>query len=305
MNPDLILFEKYRPLKFEDLVCSEKEIILGNINNPKKIQSMLFYGSPGNGKTSTGKIIAEMLGCDTLVINGSKENGIAVIREKVDEFVSLKSFNKETIRLVFINESERMSPEAQCALKDVMDEYSSNAFFIFTTNDIYKIEEAIQSRCLKISFDNPKKEDIFNRLKFISLSEQLSFTDKELELIIDVYYPDMRSMISSLSVGKVLKQNLSEIFNKFKNAIIGKNVDYVIETINNNLIDIDLFVNWFFIYLFSNWKKLDKNVDSSRRKAKNIGKIIAEIQKCKKLNLNIKHIAIPYMLEIMDCFGEQ
>lgn len=304
MNTDLILFEKHRPKIFDDLICSEKQIILDNINNAKKIQSMLFYGSPGNGKTSTGKIIAELLGCDTLTINGSKENGISVIREKVDEFVALSSFAKDTLKLVFINEAERMSPEAQCALKDVMDEYFSNAFFIFTTNDIYKIEEAIQSRCIKINFDYPDKNKIFDRLKNICQIENLSFQEKDLQLIIDVYYPDMRSMLSSLSIGKVLKANLSEIFENFKNKIIKKDVDYVVEQVLNNKIDVDLFVNWFFEYLYRNWKKLNKDENLARRKAKNVGKILCEIQKGKKLNLNIKQISIPNLLDIMDIFGE-
>lgn len=298
---DIILYEKYRPKKIEDLIFERKDALINIISNPKKIQSMIFHGESGCGKTSTAELIASLLEADVIRINGSNDTSIEIIRDKVVTHLSLQSLNLDSMKIVIINEAEMLSSNAQKALKDIIEEYNKKAFFIFTTNNLLKVDEAIKSRCLLFSFDNPSKELIANRLNYIISNENLQITNT-IENIIDCYYPDIRAMISSLENNLI--SNSEEDFINFKKILCNQDVNAVYKTVNENKIDIQAFLNWFFNYIFKNWKRLIP--DNEKKSFELCGKLVfqlAEIEKAKKMNIDIKKVGLAYFMKIMEIFN--
>ena len=186
--------EKYRPKSFEEVAGLDKSIIsLVSDDMPH----FLFMGSAGTGKTTTAKIIINKTDFETLRLNGSDERGIDTIRNKVKEFAMSKSLNGK-LKIVFIDEMDYLTNEAQAILRNLMETYAANCRFIFTANYGNKIIEALHSRCAKFEFKMLEKPLIFERLKFICLSEKIVFEDEAIKFLVDKYYPDMRSMINKL-----------------------------------------------------------------------------------------------------------
>jgi len=223
---DMILVEKYRPQKFEEIVGLSPTLIQ---IIKEELPNLLLLGKPGVGKTTLGKVIIKELGLerDSLVLNASDERGIDTIREKVKNFAMTKS-NNNKIKLVLLDEADYLTIEAQTTLRNMMETYSSNCRFILTANYKNKIIEPLQSRCIKVDFTNIKKEDILHRLKDICIAEGIVVDENTLKEVIELNYPDIRSMIqliqkykSNLNVEIVRKENssiVSQILLALKNS---------------------------------------------------------------------------------------
>ena len=129
-----IYTEKYRPSSFDELIGDHKDIIQKYLDKPMEMPSFIFYSnSPGTGKTSMAKVIVKALKCDSEVINSSDERGIDVIREKVSLFARSMSSNDKTKKCVFMDEADGMLKAAQDSLRNLMETYASNCFFIFSS----------------------------------------------------------------------------------------------------------------------------------------------------------------------------
>ena len=145
--------EAYRPQVFNDVIIDKKSLIENYLKEPNTIPSFLFSSAkPGTGKTTTAKIIAKTLKCDILSLNSSDERGIDTVRDKIKAFAESMSSLEGMKRCVFMDEADRSTSTAQDALKNIIETYSDNCFFIFTCNDISKITEPIRSRCVLINF---------------------------------------------------------------------------------------------------------------------------------------------------------
>jgi replication factor C small subunit len=293
---ELIYTEAYRPTIFDDLIFNEKNKLLEYLKNPKSLPSFIFYSSkPGTGKSSCARIIINTLGCDNLSINASEERGIDTIREKINQFSRCMSFNTEIKRCVHLDEADGTTKQAQDSLRNLMEEYSNNAFFIFCCNDVSKIIEPIRSRCVVFNFNKPDKDLIFNRLKLINEKEETNLKETEIQKLIQIFYPDIRSMIMSIQDTKmgggidVMNKLFGEALIKLKN----KDIQYFKEKIYSQELDLFRFNNFLFDYFFANHKVL------GLEKTGKILLLLADTEKSLNIGCNLEIVFTANLLEIM------
>lgn len=243
--------ERYRATSLNDLVLdnSNKELIFNIISEGNIPNLLLYSNSAGTGKTSMAKIIISTIGCDKLILNASSERGIDTIREKVSSFCKTMSMVKGVKKCVFLDEAEYLTTLAQASLRNLMEEVSSNAFFILTANYEDKIIEPIRSRCMAINFNSPNKVDIQTRLEEICIKEDLDAP--YIGDIIEYFYPDIRSMVSALQAIKLGKDyeevfKQEDIFKQVLKEIVEEKYDLIRQKIINDSIDVKRFVKWLF-----------------------------------------------------------
>lgn len=192
-----IWIEKYRPKNFNEVVGQNTSEIEKHLSN---IPHFLFLSkSPGTGKTTIAKIIIKKLQSDYIQLNASDERGIDTIRNKVKDFAMTMSSNGK-IKIIFFDEADYLTREAQTALRNMMETYAKNCRFILTGNYENKIIEPIRSRCVVIKFQEPKKEEIYPYLEKININEKLGLLKDELIQLIDKCYPDIRKMVNRLQM---------------------------------------------------------------------------------------------------------
>lgn len=300
---ELIWTEKYRPQNFEDLILEDKSLILNYLKSGKSIPSFLFYSNaPGTGKTSCAKIICKTLGADILEINSSDERGIDTIRDKIKLFAQSLSTN-EFQRCIFMDEFDGCTRQAQDSLRNLMETYSDNCFFIFSCNDVSKIIEPIRSRCVSVNFERPPKADILAKLSRIVSLEKVDCQEDDLEYLLDRNYPDIRSMITTLQTVKLEKKNLTtylqeclDKFEEFYNLIKSKNMDKVYEIVYSGDFEVLKFNSWMFQRIFKD--KENQNL----RTFSNFEKIcyhLADTEKFWNQGANIEVIFLSNVVEMM------
>jgi replication factor C small subunit len=292
---NILFTEKYRPKKFEDLILGDKDKILSYLKTPETLPSFIFYSpSPGTGKTTTAKLIAESINSDFLKLNASDERGIDTIRDKIKMFCTTLSTNGIK-RCIFLDEAEGLTKPAQDSLKSIIEEYSGNCFFIFTTNDISRIIEPIRSRCVLIHFERPNKEDILARVLHIVGQEGIEAHPDEIEKVIEALYPDIRAIILLLQDCKINNLPLSINQNEYiavLETIKSKNYTKMYEIVYSGKLDILGFNRWMFKGVFQNFNKL------GIEKASKIATLLADIEKAYEINVNLEIVFLANMLEI-------
>jgi DNA polymerase III delta prime subunit len=191
-----IWVERYRPSTIDDYIGDEdfknelKQILKSN-----QLNHLMLHGqSPGTGKTSAAKLIANIINCDHIYINASDENNVDTVRTKITSFASTVGFND--IKIVILDEADAMTLQAQKALKNTIETYSLHTRFIFTCNHLEKIIDPILSRCDVFEVVPPSKKDVAFRLKHILDSEMVKYSAEDLGYIVNTYYPDMREIIN-------------------------------------------------------------------------------------------------------------
>jgi len=252
-----LLVEKYRPTTFHEFVAGENNKFVDYIRktvirDPFKLPNLMLYGSAGCGKTTLANIIAKELDADFLYIDASFNNGVDIIRGIVNEFSRTKSINQMSPKIVFLDESDRLSPAAQDALKNIIEARSKQCRFIFSCNTISRMTEPLKSRCNVYEMVGSDKGGIRDRLQYIINNEDLDVTPKEVNTLIDRYYPDIRSMIKSLDsvkfLGEIPNKNkqIVEAFNKMlKDHTKYKQVIKLVNdrTLNHRALLVELFEN--------------------------------------------------------------
>jgi replication factor C small subunit len=196
--------EKYRPEKFEGIVGQE-EIIkrVKALTNSMNIPHILMAGPAGTGKSTLALIIVKDLFKDTwkenyLELNASDERGIQVVREKVKSFARTKALGQVPFKIIFLDEADALTPEAQQALRRTMENYSSTCRFIMSCNYSSKIIDPIQSRCIMFRFKLLEKKDIKEVIRRIGEAEGLTLPEDAIELIYEASDGDCRRCINLL-----------------------------------------------------------------------------------------------------------
>jgi replication factor C small subunit len=203
---NLMWSEKYRPKKLSEVV-DQKEIVkgIGNLIKSPDIPHMLFAGPAGVGKTTSALCIAvELLGeqwrKNTLELNASDERGIKMVRERVKEFAASvklatdKEFGKP--KIIILDEADEMTPEAQTALRRIVEDSARTTRFIIICNYLSQIIEPIQSRCVVFRFTRLPKEEIIDHLQTICEKEKVKYEEKAIAQIFDATGGDLRHSIN-------------------------------------------------------------------------------------------------------------
>jgi len=196
--------EKYRPKKLSD-VAGQKEAIkrIEAFVKERSMPHLLFTGPAGTGKTTTAICIARGLyGEDyrqnILELNASDERGIDVVRHKVKDFARLKAFGDVPYKLIYLDESDALTPEAQQALRRTMENYAQTCRFILSCNYSSKIIEPIQSRCSIFRFRPVGKEDLKERLEHVIKEEHVKIDKEAVEKIVELSEGDLRNAVNML-----------------------------------------------------------------------------------------------------------
>ncbi len=191
--------EKYRPKTLDDILLdSQLKDHFKTITDD--IPNLLFYGSPGTGKSTLAKIIInDILKCQYLYINASDENGIDTIRNKVISFAQTRSIDSKK-KVVILEEADGLTGESLRILRNVMEEYIDTTRFILTANYLNKIIEPIRSRCMLFKLQTDIRSCVA-RCAEILKKENVKITDESKEKFIEFVtdrYPDLRRIINDL-----------------------------------------------------------------------------------------------------------
>lgn len=196
--------EKYRPEKFSDIVGQEDIIKrVEALTNSLNIPHLLFAGPAGTGKSTLALVVVKELFRDSwrenyLELNASDERGINVVREKVKSFARTKSIGNVPFKVIFLDEADALTPEAQQALRRTMENYSATCRFILSCNYSSKIIDPIQSRCALFRFKLLEKRHIEKIIQKIAEGEKLSVTPDGGEMIYEGSEGDCRKCINLL-----------------------------------------------------------------------------------------------------------
>jgi len=219
MNPQFsgseVWTEKYRPKKFEELVGQE-EIIkrVKSLVNSINIPHLLFAGPAGTGKSTLALIIVrELFGAswreNYLELNASDERGIDVIRQKVKDFARTKALGDVPFKVIFLDEADALTREAQQALRRTMENFTSTCRFLLSCNYSSKIIDPIQSRCVVFRFKLLEKKDIKLIVDRIAQGEGLTVTPEGFSALYEVSEGDCRRVINFLQATSSISLNIT------------------------------------------------------------------------------------------------
>ena len=194
-NEHSLWVEKYRPDTLEGYVGNEHilEKVKIYIEN-EDVPHLLLYGQAGTGKTTLAKIITNQIDCDVMYINASDENNVDTVRDKIRGFASSMGFRKW--KIIILDESDYLTPNAQAALRNLMETFSKTTRFILTCNYVEKIIDPIQSRCQTFGITPPSKKEVAIRLKEILDLEGVQYEMSDLAILVNSGYPDIRRVLN-------------------------------------------------------------------------------------------------------------
>ena len=215
--------EKYRPSNLDSYIGNEHlkskvKVYLESGDLPH----LLLYGRAGTGKTTLAKLLVNNIDCDYLYINASDENSVEVVREKGKNFASTLGF--QTMKVIILDECDYITPNAQAALRNLMETFSKHCRFILTCNYVERIIDPIQSRCQSFQIIPPDRKQVAVHLGNILTKEQVESEIEDIVTIVNGGYPDIRRVINAsqrqVVGGKLVIDEGMAIQNDYKNQVL-------------------------------------------------------------------------------------
>ena len=211
--------EKYRPTDLSTYVGNEhlKEKVKVYLES-EDVPHLLLFGKAGTGKTTLAKIVVNNIDCDYMYINASDENKVDDVRNKIKTFASSVGF--KSLKVIILDECDYLTPNAQAALRNLMETFSKHCRFILTCNYVERIIDPIQSRCQSYKVVPPSKKEVAQQMVNILTQENCQFELDDIALIVNAGYPDIRRVINSaqrqIVDGKLKIDTSSVIQNNYK-----------------------------------------------------------------------------------------
>ena len=218
-NEHTLWVEKYRPSNLDTYIGNDQ--LKGKVKvylESGDLPHLLLYGKAGTGKTTLAKLLVNNIDCDYLYINASDENNVDTVRSKVKNFASTMGF--KDYKVIILDECDYITPNAQAALRNLMETFSKHCRFILTCNFVERIIDPIQSRCQSFQVIPPNKNDVAKHLHNILTDEGVSYEREDLAILVNSGYPDIRRVINGAqrqSVdGKLVIDKQSIVENDYK-----------------------------------------------------------------------------------------
>ena len=230
MTENTLWVEKYRPNTLDTYIGNEqlKDKVKHYLDSGD-LPHLLLFGKAGTGKTTLAKLLVNNIDCDYLYINASDENNVETVRSKVKNFASTMGF--KDYKVIILDECDYITPNAQAALRNLMETFSKHCRFILTCNFVERIIDPIQSRCQSFQVIPPNKNDVAKHLHNILTQEGVGYEREDLGILVNSGYPDIRRVINGAqrqSIGGKLsidKQSIVENDYKMKLLEILKTQD--------------------------------------------------------------------------------
>lgn len=228
--------EKYRPKNFSELI-GQDEIVkrVKNLTDSLNIPHLLFAGPAGTGKSSLALITVKQLFGDKwrenyLELNASDERGIDVVRQKVKDFARTKAMQQAPFKVIFLDEADALTREAQQALRRTMENFTSTCRFILSCNYSSKIIDPIQSRCAIFRFKLLEKKEMDKIVRRIAENEKLTVEDIALESLYEASEGDCRRVINLLQATASISVNITkDLVNTIVSSAKPKDIKIVLE----------------------------------------------------------------------------
>ena len=215
--------EKYRPSTLDNYIGNEHlrskvKVYIESGDLPH----LLLYGRAGTGKTTLAKLLVNNIDCDYLYINASDENSVDVVREKVKNFASTLGFKE--MKVIILDECDYITPNAQAALRNLMETFSKNCRFILTCNYVERIIDPIQSRCQSFQIIPPDRNEVAVHLNTILTKEGVKSDINDIVTIVNGGFPDLRRVINAAQRqvvnGELVIDEGMSIQNDYKNQVL-------------------------------------------------------------------------------------
>ena len=250
---DFLWVEEYRPKTIDDCILPQSlKTLFTSFIEKGELSNLLFSGTAGIGKTTVAKALCQQLNCDWIMINGSEEGGIDVLRNKIKNFASTVSLSGGK-KVVILDEADYLNPQStQPALRGFIEEFHKNCRFILTCNFKNRIIEPLHSRFSNIEFkiankDKPKlASKLFERATYILKEQNVDFEKKVLAELIKKHFPDFRKLINELQrysvagtidagiLVNVSDENLKTLVSHLKGKEFGDMRKWVVNNIDND-----------------------------------------------------------------------
>jgi len=211
-----IWIEKYRPRRLDDIVGQNDIVVrLKSYVKTGNLPHLLFAGSAGVGKTTAAVALAREFFGDSWQtnfreMNASDERGIDVVRTQIKEFARTSPLGDAQFKILFLDEADALTTDAQAALRRTMETYARTCRFILSCNYSSKIIDPIQSRCAIYRFRPLDREAVIEEIGRIAAAEGLTLTEGALDAIVYVAAGDMRKAINALQGAAIISPRIDE-----------------------------------------------------------------------------------------------
>lgn len=202
---EVLFVEKYRPQRIDDTILPEKtKAMFKKFVADNNVPNLLLTGGPGVGKTTVAKAMLEEMGCDYIVKNGSLNVNIDTLRYEISTFASAVSLQGGRKYVIFDEADYLNAANVQPALRNFIEEYSSNCGFIFTCNFKNRIISPLRSRLSEVDFSIEQSDrpllaaQFYKRVRAILDQENIGYDNKVVAKVIEKHFPDFRRVLTEL-----------------------------------------------------------------------------------------------------------